>query len=154
MSLYLDLQIASLAKDLPSQEDFELWVGKALEGSGRDETELTVRIVDEEEGLELNSQYRGKDYATNVLSFPFEVPDGIELPLLGDLVICAGVVASEAAEQGKAPQAHWAHLVIHGTLHLLGYDHIKDEDAELMEGKEIALLQALGYPDPYGDRDI
>ncbi|EKE67614.1 rRNA maturation RNase YbeY [Gallaecimonas xiamenensis] len=154
MTLYLDLQLASKAKDIPSQEQFELWVGKALAGSGRDETELTVRIVDEEEGLELNSTYRGRDYATNVLSFPFEVPDGIELPLLGDLVICAAVVAKEAAEQNKALAAHWAHLVIHGTLHLLGYDHIKDEDAEQMESKEIALLQDLGYPDPYGDRDV
>ncbi|WP_417359847.1 rRNA maturation RNase YbeY [Gallaecimonas pentaromativorans] len=154
MSLDLDLQIASDAKAIPSLEQFELWVAEALKDSGRDETELTVRIVDEEEGLELNSTYRGKDYATNVLSFPFEVPDGIELPLLGDLVICAGVVAREAAEQQKDATAHWAHLVIHGTLHLLGYDHIKDEDAELMEGKEIVLLQGLGYPDPYGDRDI
>ncbi|WP_115719357.1 rRNA maturation RNase YbeY [Gallaecimonas mangrovi] len=154
MTLYLDLQVASKAKDIPSQQQFELWVSAALKDSGRDDTELTVRIVDEEEGLELNSTYRGKDYATNVLSFPFEMPEGIELPLIGDLVICAGVMAREAAEQQKTAEAHWAHLVIHGTLHLLGYDHIKDEDAELMESKEIELLQGLGFADPYGDRDI
>lgn len=153
MNLMLDLQLATEASSLPSQADFERWVGKALHDSGRNETELTIRLVDEQEGRELNSQYRGKDYATNVLSFPFEVPEGIDLPLLGDLVICAPVMAREAAEQEKTEQAHWAHLVIHGTLHLLGYDHIKDEDAALMEGREIALLAELGFADPYGDRD-
>ncbi|WP_341503396.1 rRNA maturation RNase YbeY [Gallaecimonas sp. GXIMD4217] len=154
MTLYLDLQLATEACDLPDQAQLETWVTAALAGSGRDETELTIRLVDEEESRSLNHQYRGKDKPTNVLSFPFEAPPGIELPLLGDLVICAPVVAHEAAEQGKSLQAHWAHMVIHGTLHLLGYDHIKDEDAEVMEAREKALLAELGYPDPYRIQDV
>ncbi len=154
MTLYLDLQLATQAQDLPSQAQLEAWVTAALQGAGREETELTIRIVDDAESQALNSQYRGKDKPTNVLSFPFEAPPGIALPLLGDLVICAPVVAQEAQEQGKTLAAHWAHMVIHGTLHLLGYDHIKDQDAERMEAKETALLDSLGYPDPYRIQDI
>jgi probable rRNA maturation factor len=108
-----------------------------------------VRITDEAEIRELNATYRGKDYATNVLSFPFEAPPGVDIPLLGDIVVCAAVVAREAAEQEKPLQAHWAHMVIHGTLHLLGYDHIEEADAEEMEGLEIRLLADLGYANPY-----
>lgn len=113
------------------------------------EAELSVRIVDEDESQALNLQYRGKDKPTNVLSFPCELPDGVELPLLGDLVICAQVVAKEALEQGKVLHAHWAHMVVHGTLHLLGYDHIEDGEAEEMEAIEIQVLLELGYPNPY-----
>ncbi|MBA1146058.1 rRNA maturation RNase YbeY [Ectothiorhodospiraceae bacterium WFHF3C12] len=148
VDLELDLQIASRADDLPSEAQLAQWAAAALEGY-RAEAELSVRIVDAEEGRELNRRYRDKDYATNVLSFPVELPAGVEMPLLGDLVICAGVVAREAAEQGKAPEAHWAHLTVHGVLHLLGHDHIEHEDAEVMESLEQAILARLGYPDPY-----
>lgn len=147
----LDLQIASCAKQLPSHADFLIWCGLALRQRSN-ASELTIRLVDAEEGLELNSTWRGKDYPTNVLSFPADIPDGLlDIPLLGDLVICVPVVAKEAAEQGKALNAHWAHLVIHGCLHLLGYDHIDDEEAEEMEDLERQLLAEIGHPDPYHD---
>lgn len=144
----LDLQIATEAPELPAEADILRWVEAAV-GDAMAEAQLTVRITDEEEIRELNATYRGKDYATNVLSFPFEAPPGVDLPLLGDIVICAAVVAREAAEQEKPLQAHWAHMVIHGTLHLLGYDHIEEADAEEMEGLEIGLLADLGYANPY-----
>ncbi|EEQ20787.1 metalloprotease [Yersinia intermedia ATCC 29909] len=111
--------------------------------------EVTVRLVDEAESHELNLTYRGKDKPTNVLSFPFEAPPEIELPLLGDLIICRQVVEQEAIEQEKALLAHWAHMVVHGSLHLLGYDHIVDDEAEEMESIETEIMQSLGYPDPY-----
>ncbi len=149
--LELDLQLASEAQGLPSEEDFRRWCELALRQRSAD-SELTIRLVDEPEGRELNRTWRHKDYATNVLSFPADVPDELlDIPLLGDLVICAPVVAREASEQGKAPEAHWAHLVIHGCLHLLGYDHIEDEEAEEMEALERELLAELGHPDPYID---
>ena len=138
--------------DLPSEAQFRAWCELALRQ--RPESELTIRLVDEAEGLELNSTYRHKDYATNVLSFPADVPDELlDIPLLGDLVICAPVVAREALEQRKPLQAHWAHLVIHGCLHLLGYDHIDDAEAEEMETLERELLAELGHPDPYACDD-
>ena len=144
----LDLQIATDAADLPSEAQFRHWVEKALDGR-RAEAELTIRIVDDAESAELNETYRGKQGPTNVLSFPFEAPPGVELPLLGDIVICAPKVAREAIEQGKPLQAHWAHLTLHGCLHLLGYDHIEPEEAEAMEALETELLAALGYANPY-----
>ena len=114
--------------------------------------EFAVRIVDAEEGQTLNRDYRNKDYATNVLSFEADIPPGLlDIPLLGDLVICAPVVEREANEQGKNLQAHWAHLVIHGCLHLQGYDHLEDDEAEAMEALERQLLAQLGYPDPYAE---
>ena len=147
----LDLQLASEAQ-APSQADFQRWCELALRQRSAD-SELTIRVVDEAEGRELNRTWRHKDYATNVLSFPADVPDGIlDIPLLGDLVICAPVVEREAAEQGKPSQAHWAHLVIHGCLHLLGYDHIEDDEAEEMEALERELLAELGHPDPYAEQ--
>ena len=147
--LELDLQLATEAGNLPDETQLRLWCSTALSQRTAD-SELTIRIVDEAEGRELNNEWRGKDYATNVLSFLAEVPDGLlDIPLLGDLVICAGVVEREAGEQGKSCEAHWAHLVIHGCLHLLGYDHIEDEEAEEMEALERQLLASLGYPDPY-----
>lgn len=147
----LDLQLATQASDLPAEAQLRRWVELALRQRTAD-SELTIRLVDAEEGQELNRTYRHKDYATNVLSFPAEVPDGLlDIPLLGDLVICVPVVEREAREQNKALEAHWAHLVIHGCLHLLGYDHIDDEEAEEMEGLERQLLAELGYPDPYRD---
>ncbi|MDN6856160.1 rRNA maturation RNase YbeY [Pseudomonas sp. CAN2814] len=147
--LELDLQLASEAPGLPSEAQFRKWCELALRQRQND-SELTIRLVDEPEGRELNKTWRHKDYATNVLSFPADVPDELlDIPLLGDLVICAPVVTREAAEQGKSAEAHWAHLVIHGCLHLLGYDHIEDAEAEEMEGLERELLAELGHPDPY-----
>lgn len=145
----LDLQVASTGDHLPALGAFQAWSELALRQRTAD-SELTIRLVDEAEGRELNHTWRHKDYATNVLSFPADVPDDLlDIPLLGDLVICVPVVEREAIEQGKALEAHWAHLVIHGCLHLLGYDHIDDEEAEEMEALERLLLAELGHPDPY-----
>lgn len=147
--LDLDLQIATDAVDtLPSEADFRLWVETALPASG-DEFEVTIRIVDEEESQALNQEYRGKNKPTNVLSFPFEAPPGLELPLLGDLVICTQVVEKEAKEQQKPLLHHWAHMTVHGILHLRGYDHINDDEAEEMESIETELLASLSISDPY-----
>ena len=150
----IDLQIASEnSEGLPTLEQFTHWVETALafEAQTEDfpETEMTIRIVDEEESQTLNREYRGKDYPTNVLSFPFEVLEGIELPLLGDLVICRQVMEREAKEQQISLASHWAHLAVHGTLHLLGYDHIEEAKAEEMEGLETQIMQKLGFEDPY-----
>mgnify|MGYP005814784311 FL=1 len=150
--LELDLQLASNGQH-PAEADFRRWCELALRQRSGD-SELTIRLVDEDEGRELNRTWRHKDYATNVLSFPADVPDEfLDIPLLGDLVICVPVVEREATEQGKTPEAHWAHLVIHGCLHLLGYDHIDDAEAEEMESLERDLLAELGYPDPYAGDD-
>lgn len=149
----LDLQLASSASTLPSEAQFRAWCELALRQRTAD-SELTIRLVDEAEGRELNHTWRHKDYATNVLSFPADVPDELlEIPLLGDLVICVPVVEREAQEHAKSSEAHWAHLVIHGCLHLLGYDHILDTEAEEMEALERELLAELGHPDPYADHD-
>ncbi|WP_301099201.1 rRNA maturation RNase YbeY [Otariodibacter sp.] len=154
MSLLIDLQIVTEdSNNLPSETQFTHWVQQALSQEAQTDdfpdTEMTIRIVDEAESHELNLTYRGKDKPTNVLSFPFEVPEGIELPLLGDLVICRQVVEKEAKEQEISLESHWAHLAIHGTLHLLGYDHITDDEAEEMESLETQIMQSLGYEDPY-----
>ncbi|KAJ9433847.1 MULTISPECIES: rRNA maturation RNase YbeY [Pantoea] len=148
-AVILDLQLACADENhLPAESDFQRWLEAAVTPF-QPESEVTIRLVDEAESNELNLTYRGKDKPTNVLSFPFEAPPGIELPLLGDLIICRQVVEQEAAEQGKTVEAHWAHMVVHGTLHLLGYDHIEDEEAEEMEALETEIMLALGYPDPY-----
>jgi len=148
VSYFVDLQVEIDDTDLPDEAQFNQWVEAALTGR-KDEAELCIRLVDPEESRELNHQYRGKDKSTNVLSFPFEVPDDIPLNLLGDLVICADVVRREAEEQNKPLHNHWAHMVVHGTLHLIGYDHINDEDAEEMEQLERKILAQLDIPDPY-----
>ena len=148
MSIILDLQLASTADNLPSEAQIQLWLNAAV-APFQPVAEVTVRIVDETESQQLNFDYREKDKPTNVLSFPFQCPPGIELPLLGDLVICAGVVAQEAKEQNKSLDAHWAHMVVHGSLHLLGFDHINDDDASEMEAEEIQILAELGFADPY-----
>ena len=148
MSIILDLQLASTASDLPTESQIQQWLDAAILPF-QAEAEVTVRIVDESESQQLNFDYREKDKPTNVLSFPFQCPPGIELPLLGDLVICAGVVAQEAKEQQKTLTAHWAHMVVHGSLHLLGFDHINDADALAMEAEEIQILAELGFADPY-----
>lgn len=148
-NVILDLQLAcESGQGLPTEADFQRWL-EAVLPQFQPESEVTIRVVDEAESHELNHTYRGKDKPTNVLSFPFEAPPGIELPLLGDLIICRQVVEQEAREQEKALEAHWAHMVIHGSLHLLGYDHIEDEEAEEMESLETEIMLALGYPDPY-----
>jgi metalloprotein, YbeY family len=147
--IFVDLQIATEnIEGLPTEEQIVQWATAAVQPEG-DEVEMTVRIVDEAESHELNLTYRGKDRPTNVLSFPFECPDEVELPLLGDLVICRQVVEREAAEQEKPLMAHWAHMVVHGSLHLLGYDHIEDDEAEEMESLETQIMQGLGFDDPY-----
>ncbi|KAF1009573.1 MAG: Endoribonuclease YbeY [Luteibacter sp.] len=137
-------------KGIPAPASFRRWVEVALKGAKRRKaSEVSIRIVEADEGQALNLQYRGRDYATNVLSFPVDLPPGVDLPLLGDLVICAPVVTREAAEQGKKAADHWAHLTIHGTLHLLGFDHIEDAEAEEMEALETRILAGLGIADPY-----
>jgi probable rRNA maturation factor len=149
MSIIVDVQYAMDRAGLPAPEDFRRWVEAVLQGY-RDEVEVTVRIVDEAESAQLNETYRRKCGPTNVLSFPFETPSGVPpLALLGDVVVCAPVVAREAREQGKLPMAHWAHMVVHGILHLLGYDHVAKAEAEEMEAMESELLGRLGYPNPY-----
>lgn len=141
----VDLQLASSCASIPSQNNIEKWISAAAPA----DKNISVRIVDGPEIQALNLQYRNKDQTTNVLSFPCELPAGVNVPLLGDIVVCADVVASEAQEQGKAVQAHWAHILIHGTLHLMGYDHIEDADAEEMEQLETGILAGLGFPNPY-----
>ena len=144
----VDLDVHSGRDGLPQHAAFVRWIAAAL----RDEkpgAEVSVCVVDEGESQSLNARYRGKDKPTNVLSFPADLPADLALPLLGDLVICAPVVIFEAREQGKTLEAHWAHMVVHGTLHLLGYDHIDEADADLMEALETRILTGLGYPAPY-----
>ena len=145
LSLQNDLQLPA-----PSVEDIRLWVDAALAGGGRlGDSELSLRISDTDEITDLNLRYRNKAGPTNVLSLPADLPDGLEHPILGDIIVCAAIVEREAQEQGKDQQAHWAHMVIHGVLHLLGYDHIEHNDAEEMEQLEVRLLADLGFPDPY-----
>jgi probable rRNA maturation factor len=139
--LNLSVQYACNREGLPLRADFVRWARAALVGGG----EITIRLVDADEGQTLNNEYRGKDYATNVLSFPYET----EPVVMGDLVICPSVVAREATEQNKPLAAHYAHLTVHGMLHLQGWDHDNDEDAQAMEDEERKILAALGYPDPY-----
>ena len=147
--MIIDLQITCEQESgLPTAEQIEQWATAAVQPQS-DEMEMTVRIVDEAESHALNLNYRGKDRPTNVLSFPFECPDEVELPLLGDLVICRQVVEREAQEQDKPVMAHWAHMVVHGSLHLLGYDHIEDDEAEEMESLETQIMTRLGFADPY-----
>ncbi|WP_305811155.1 rRNA maturation RNase YbeY [Photobacterium leiognathi] len=149
MAIYLDLQYATESQDgLPTEAEFQQWLDAAVTPFQTD-AEVTIRLVDEADSHELNLEYRGKDRPTNVLSFPFEAPPGIELELLGDLIICRQVVEKEALEQNKPLKAHWAHMVVHGSLHLLGYDHIEDDEAEEMEGLETEIMQNMGFVDPY-----
>jgi probable rRNA maturation factor len=150
MIIELDIQRASKAKNQPNDEQLQLWVNTILQPFEKS-FELTIRLVDRSEIQQLNAQYRQKDKPTNVLSFPFEVPEGIDLNLLGDIVICPDIVAAEANEQNKALMSHWAHMVIHGCLHLLGYDHISDTEATEMETLEIKVLAKLDISNPYID---
>jgi probable rRNA maturation factor len=144
----IEIQTVFKSNGQPDQGQIQRWVDAALEGFGQD-AEIVVRIVDEQESAELNEQYRHKPGPTNILSFPVEVPESIELNLLGDLVVCAPVLEKEALEQHKALIDHWAHIIVHGVLHLLGYDHIDETQAELMESKEITILNTLNIENPY-----
>jgi probable rRNA maturation factor len=145
------IQVASQDKDIPSSAVLRKWTKLVLLDQKADDKELTLRIVDKAEIQELNKTYRHKDKPTNVLSFPMDSPPGVQIPILGDIILCSTVIKEEAQAQDKSLTAHWAHMVVHGTLHLLGFDHIKQQDAMLMEKLEIALLHQLGFPDPYGD---
>ncbi|MGB9430502.1 MAG: rRNA maturation RNase YbeY [Gammaproteobacteria bacterium] len=147
-NIQVTIQKLTRVEAVPTRAQFVRWVNAALKGR-RGSTELTIRIVDERESATLNRTYRHKDHATNVLSFPTGLPLAIEPSLLGDLVICAPVVLREAAEQGKPVDSHWAHLTVHGVLHLLGYDHEAEAQAREMESMETAVLAGLGFPDPY-----
>ena len=147
--LELDLQNASVSDLVPAHADIVAWASAALNG-WREMAELTVRVVDLDESAGLNLRYRGRPGPTNVLSFPFSAPPGSpETTLLGDLVVCAPVVEREAGEQGKPLNAHWAHMIVHGVLHLLGFDHADDDEAAVMEGLETDILRMLGFPQPY-----
>jgi probable rRNA maturation factor len=149
--LILEIQQAAVGcRDLPTEGEFRQWVIAALP-QDHEPVEIVIRLVDEAESRQLNCDYRGLDKPTNVLSFPFEAPAEVSSPLLGDLVICVQVVTREALEQGKDQRAHWAHMVVHGVLHLLGYDHLNDSDAQIMEDRERDILDGLNFPDPYRD---
>lgn len=148
MNYTVTLQNVSEIKDIPSLFQFRRWVSEAL-NSRRETGEVVIRIVNFEESQQLNNTYRHKNKPTNVLSFPAELEAEIDDPWIGDLVVCAPLVAQEAAEQGKTLEAHWAHLIIHGTLHLIGYDHETDAQAYVMEGLERELMQRLNFQDPY-----
>ena len=152
MTLRIDVQVGGTRTGLPSVAKLRHWARSALAGRRR-AAELSIRIVDAAESRALNRRYRGKDRPTNVLAFPAELPPELELPLLGDLVICRDVVEAEAAAQHKPLDAHWAHMVVHGTLHLVGYDHESDDEAATMEAAEAEVLAELGWPDPYLERE-
>ncbi len=152
MGVDVDLQVADPGPSVPPEDEIRAWV-QAAAGDVVDHAELSVRVVDPEESRQLNERFRGVEGPTNVLSFPADLPAEIEPPLLGDLVICRRIVEQESEQQGKSQRAHWAHMVVHGVLHLLGHDHQTDEEANEMEALEVQILARLGYPDPYGDDD-
>jgi probable rRNA maturation factor len=153
MTLEVDVQVACDEDDLPSYADLRAWARAAV-GTLREDTELTIRIVGEAESARLNGSYRHKDGATNVLSFQFDAPAGVDVPLLGDIIICAPVVRREASEQSKSVSSHWAHMVVHGALHLLGFHHERVRDADEMEAMEARVLSRLGFDNPYEPRGI
>ncbi|MDJ0739194.1 MAG: rRNA maturation RNase YbeY [Gammaproteobacteria bacterium] len=150
MSVAVDVQLAVDDDGLPSREQIDGWAKAAWRDPVHD-AEVVVRITDEAESRHLNREFRGRDAPTNVLSFPYEAVPEIELRHIGDLVLCAPVVLREADAQGKRRDAHWAHMVVHGMLHLQGYDHVDESDAATMEALETAILAGLGYPAPYDD---
>jgi probable rRNA maturation factor len=144
----VEVQVVFTSPGQPDKRQIQLWGDAALQGYNWD-AEIVVRIVDVHESAQLNKQYRHKPGPTNILSFPTDIPEGIGLNLLGDLVVCAPVLEREAIEQQKLLTHHWAHIIVHGVLHLLGYDHIEEDKAEIMENKEINILQALNISNPY-----
>lgn len=149
MAVMIELSISEDVDEaaLPAEEKFLLWAESSY--CGDDETIASLQIVGSDEMQVLNKNYRGKDKATNVLSFPMELPEEVGINILGDLALCAEVIESEAKQQTKKSEAHWAHMLVHGMLHLQGYDHIEDDEAEVMEAKEIGILQQLGFDNPY-----
>ena len=156
MNAHIDIQSAS-REPVPEEDDFRRWISAALAEQGghyhcRDTVEISVRLVDTPEMTALNETYRGKSGPTNVLAFPADIPPELEQPLLGDIVICAPVVQAEARSQGKSADAHWAHMAVHGSLHLLGFDHEDDNQAAVMEALESRILQKLNFDCPYEDR--
>ncbi len=144
----LDIQIACQNLSVPAKEELLTWIEAALQHKNKNKN-VSLRIVDRKEMQQLNAQYRNKDKPTNVLSFSCDLPDDVDDPLLGDIVICGPVIEQEAKEQKKQVKAHWAHLLVHGTLHLQGYDHVNASEASLMEGLETDILVNLGFPEPY-----
>ena len=152
MNLSIDIQMACPSEEAPDEDSIKRWASAAIRDE-RDNSQLNLRIVDEQESADFNQQYRGKTGATNVLSFPFDAVAPEPLPILGDLVVCAPVVNREANEQQKTSEAHWAHIIVHGVLHLLGYDHIDDSDAAQMEALETSILLELNFPAPYESTD-
>lgn len=148
-NLLIDIQHASNTGPVPTDDDIIAWVHAALDTRVPDETELCIRLVNKDEIQSLNRTYRSKDKPTNVLSFPIDLPEDVPVPLLGDIVICPDVVFEEAQTQHKPYAHHFAHMLVHGCLHLLGYDHVTHEQAELMEPLEIAILATMNIPNPY-----
>lgn len=145
---HVEIQAVFVSPGQPDSKQIQHWIDTVLLDYPQD-TEIVVRIVDEIESAALNKLYRHKEGSTNILSFPADLPEGVDLDLLGDLVVCAPVLEREALEQHKTLADHWAHIIIHGVLHLLGYDHIEDSDAEIMEDKEITILKKLNISNPY-----
>ncbi|MCH8248379.1 MAG: rRNA maturation RNase YbeY [Proteobacteria bacterium] len=155
MNVQVDVQVASKDESVPNADDISLWVSRTVAASGRGSVgDVSIRVVDEKEMQGLNNRFRDQDKPTNVLSFPAGeidgLPTGAELPL-GDIVVCAAIVRDEAKQQGKSGASHWAHMIVHGTLHLLGFDHQKDTDAVEMEGLETRILTEHGIANPYGE---
>ena len=148
MSISIELQNTLSESGLPTLEDFQCWA-QAI--PSQEQQEVLIRIVDGQEMLALNKRYRQQNKVTNVLSFPAELPEVVECPLLGDVIICAQVVQQEAGQQGKSVTSHWAHLTVHGILHLMGYNHTANSDAQIMESLEIDIMQTLGFVNPYSD---
>jgi probable rRNA maturation factor len=148
--LKVNLQVVTEGERLPAPKELRTWI-RAVLAERMDEVEVTIRIVGEAEGAALNRRFRGRHGPTNVLAFPFDPPIGLKVPLLGDLVICAPVVQREAEDQRKALRAHWAHMVVHGALHLLGYGHQTPPQARQMESLEQTVLATLGFPNPYAE---
>lgn len=149
MRIHVNVQVATATKAIPSRASLARFARAALAGLRRKSVSVTLRVVGPKESQQLNSQFRRKDKPTNVLSFPFEAPRAVAGDLLGDIVICADVVRREARAQNKEERAHWAHMVVHGILHLRGFDHERIQDAGVMEAREIRILRGLGFPNPY-----
>lgn len=148
MSIIAEVQYAVLEAGTPKRAEFQRWIAAALVGQ-YEQAEVTIRVADEGEVAELNRRYRCQRGSTNVLAFPCEASLPLPIPFLGDIVICAPVVVREARKQAKEEEAHWAHLVVHGVLHLLGFDHQEEVEAQRMEAQEVIILKSLGYSDPY-----
>ena len=149
MSVIIELSVSDDVNEenVPSEENFQHWAESCY--TADDEAVVSLQIVGSDEMQSLNKDYRGKDKATNVLSFPMELPDEVGINILGDLAFCDEVIENEAKQQAKSAEAHWAHMMVHGTLHLQGYDHIENDEAEVMEAKEIEIMEILGFENPY-----